>query len=137
MGVERTIFVDTGDFGSLDPVAYIEVAEAAREQGLAPPDLSDARNRNDIFVRCGVEYHTNGLSALQSLSSRSVDFITSTVVIEHIRRQDLEPTFVELQRITVTDGLGWHTIDFHDHLGGKLANLRFSPAVWPDCPRVD
>jgi hypothetical protein len=130
MGVERIIFADTGDFGALDPAAYHEVAQAAREQGLAPPDIADARNRAEIFARCGVEYHTDGLSGLQSLPSRSVDFITSTVVIEHIRRQELEPTFVELQRITAPDGLGCHTIDFHDHLGGKLANLRFSPAVW-------
>ncbi len=127
MGVERTIFADTGDFGALNPAAYNEIAEAAREQGL---HRRICRMRVTEVTSSRVEYHTKGLAGLRSLPSRSVDFITSTVVIEHIRRQELETTFVELQRITGADGLGWHTIDFHDHLGGKLANLRFSPALW-------
>lgn len=130
LGVERTIFVDTGDFGSVDAHAYIEVAEALSKLGFAPPDLSGARDRSEIFARCGVEYHVNGLANLRSLPSGSADFITSAVVIEHIRLEELQPTFVELRRIMKPDGLAWHAIDFHDHLGGKLANLRFSPKLW-------
>lgn len=130
LGVERTIFVDTGDFGAGDPAAYVEVAEELRKLGFSPPDLAGVRERAEIFARCGVEYLTNGLADLRTLPCATADFVTSAAVIEHIRLNELQPTFIELRRIVKPDGLGWHAIDFHDHIGGKLANLRFSPAMW-------
>ncbi len=130
LGVERTIFVDVGDFGTTDVAAYVRVAQAAAERGLLAPDLSDAADRAHVFARCGVTYYVNGLQDLRRLPDASVDLVTSVAVIEHIRRHELELTFGELRRIMKEDGLAWHAIDFQDHLGGKLANLRFAPAVW-------
>jgi SAM-dependent methyltransferase len=130
LGIERTIFVDVGDFGSLDLAAYLRVAAAAASRGLAAPDLRYAEDRSQVFARCGVEYLVNGLADLQKLPAGSVDLVTSVAVIEHIRLSELAPIFVELRRILKDDGLAWHLIDFQDHLGGKLENLRFSPAVW-------
>lgn len=130
LGVERTIFVDVGDFGTSDVAAYAEVAAEAARRGLTPPDLQGAADRAQVFARCGVTYCTHGLDDLRALADASVDLVISIAVIEHIRRHDLKPTFAELSRIMKDDGLAWHAIDFQDHLGGKLANLRFAPALW-------
>ncbi len=130
LGVARTIFVDVGDYGTNDVTAYARVAEAAAVRGLAPPDLRDAADRAQVFARCGVTYCVSGLADLRALPDASVDLVLSVAVIEHIRRHELAPTFAELRRIMKPDGLAWHAIDFQDHLGGKLANLRFAPALW-------
>ncbi len=130
LGVERTIFVDVGDFGLRDVGAYAEVAAVAARRGLSPPDLTDAADRAQVFARCGVSYYVNGLADLRRLPDACVDLVISVAVIEHIRRHELQPTFAELARIMKGDGLAWHAIDFQDHLGGKLANLRFAPSLW-------
>jgi SAM-dependent methyltransferase len=130
LGVERTIFVDVGNFGSTDVAAYGAVAEEAAKRGLTPPDLKGAADRAEVFDRCGVTYCTHGFDDLRALADASVDLVISIAVIEHIRRHALAPTFAELRRIMKNDGLAWHDIDFQDHLGGALANLRFAPALW-------
>lgn len=130
LGVERTIFVDVGDFGTTDVAAYAEVAASAAARGLAPPDLRDAGDRAEVFARCGVTYCTNGFEDLCALPEACADLVVSVAVIEHIRRHELAPTFAQLRRLMKDDALAWHAVDFQDHLGGKLANLRFAPAVW-------
>jgi hypothetical protein len=130
LGVKRTIFVDVGDFGTNDVAAYAETASVAAARGHAAPDLSQAADRAAVFDRCGVTYCTNGLADLRALPAACADLVISIAVIEHIRRHELEPTFAELRRVMKDDGLAWHAIDFQDHLGGKLANLRFAPALW-------
>jgi SAM-dependent methyltransferase len=130
LGIERTIFVDVGDFGSTDVAAYAKVAAKVEKLGLTPPDLRGAADRAEVFARCGVTYYTHGFDDLRSLPDASIDLVTSIAVIEHIRRCDLAPTFAELSRIMKDDGLAWHAVDFQDHLGGKLDNLRLPPALW-------
>jgi hypothetical protein len=130
LGIERTIFVDIGDFGTRDVGAYKRVAHAAKEQRLDPPDLDGARDRAEVFERCGVDYHVKGLEALARLPDASVDFVLSVAVVEHIRRHELAPTFAQLRRVMADDALAWHTVDFQDHIGGKLENLRFSATLW-------
>ncbi len=130
LGIKRIVLVDVGDFGSGDVESYRRVAAAAAERGLAPPDLQQATDRADVFARCGAEYYINGLEDLSSLPGAFVDLVSSLAVIEHIRRHELPATFAELRRVMKDDGLARHGIDFQDHLGGKLANLRFSPAIW-------
>jgi hypothetical protein len=130
LGVERTILVDVGDFGTREVEEYQRLAEAAREQGLAAPDLAGARDREEVFARCGAEYCVYGMASLKRLSAASVDFILSEAVIEHIRWHDLAPTFRQTRRLLAPGGVAWHAVDFQDHMGGKLENLRFPPAVW-------
>jgi SAM-dependent methyltransferase len=130
LGIERTIFVDVGDFGTRDIAHYVRVAETARRAGLDPPDLAGARDRAEVFARCGAEYHFDGVASLARLPDECADFVLSEAVIEHIRWHDLAPAFGELRRLTAPDGLGRHAIDFQDHMGGMLNNLRFSSALW-------
>lgn len=130
LGIGRTIMVDVGDFGITETDSYRHVADAAAAAGLSPPDLQGAADRSEIFARCGVDYVVSGLEGLRSLPDNCVDFVTSVDTIEHMRLKELGPTFSELRRVMKEDGFAWHAIDFQDHIGGKLNNLRFSEAVW-------
>jgi hypothetical protein len=130
LGVAHTELVDVGDFGAADVAAYQRVAAAAADLGLRPPDLTDAADRDEVLARCGATYRTAGLADLQHIASHCVDFVSSVAVIEHIRRHEVAATFAELKRIMKSDALAFHAIDFQDHLGGKLENLRFPPSVW-------
>lgn len=130
LGIERTIFVDVGDFGTRDVAHYQRVAQAAQRAGLTPPDLSSARDRGDVFACCGAEYHVAGVASLARLPDACADFVVSEAVIEHIRHHDLAPAFAQLRRVMTRDGLSSHAVDFQDHMGGMLNNLRFSSALW-------
>jgi hypothetical protein len=130
LGIDQVIFVDVGDFGLTDVAAYKSAAALLAAQDITPPDLSGAADRAEVFRRCGVTYDTTGLAGLAAIPARSVDLVISEAVIEHIRLDELKPVIVELGRVIAPDGLGRHAIDFHDHLGCRLENLRFSRAVW-------
>jgi hypothetical protein len=130
LGVRRVILLDVGDFGTRYAEAYRRVAAAAAKRSLAPPNLDHADSREEIFRRCGGEYHTGGLADLMRLPSACADLVSSLAVVEHIRRRELTPTFTEMRRVMKDDAIACHWVDFQDHLGGRLANLRFSPAIW-------
>lgn len=83
-----------------------------------------------LLASCNARYLTDGLVALRNLPSASVDFILSHAVLEHVRREEFEVHLLELHRILRTGGIMSHRIDFKDHLGGALNNLRFSSRWW-------
>lgn len=78
----------------------------------------------------GGAYLTNGLESLKTIPSASVDYIFSNAVLEHVRLKELAPTIREMARILKPSGIMSHGIDFRDHLGGQLNNLRFSEKLW-------
>ena len=76
------------------------------------------------------KYLTKGIKSLELIESNSIDFIWSQAVLEHIRIADLDALFTEMFRILKPGSYMSHSIDFKDHLGGGLNNLRFSKRVW-------
>ena len=130
LGATRIILVDVGDFGANDVAAYQRAAQLTEELGLAPPSLQDAKDRAEIFQRCGTEYLCGGLADLEKIGSGEVDLIVSDAVLEHVRKRDVLPLLAQLRRVAAPDAVTLHGIDFHDHLGGGLQNLRFSDATW-------
>ena len=67
LGVRRAILLDVGDFGTRDVEAYRRVAAAAAQRSLSPPNLDQADDRDEVFRRCGAEYHMDGLADLRRL----------------------------------------------------------------------
>ena len=130
LGATRIILVDVGDFGANDVAAYQRAAQLTEEFGIAPPSLQDAKDRAEIFQRCGTEYLCGGLADLEKIGSGEVDLIVSDAVLEHVRKSDFHPLLAQLRRVAAPDAVALHGIDFHDHLGGGLQNLRFSDATW-------
>lgn len=127
LGAARTYMVDAGNFVSADPLVYqalaqrLELPEVARLAG---------ESVDGALAAVGGVYLTDGLASLRTIPDASVDFVWSQAVLEHVRRAEFGETMRELRRILRPDGSSSHCIDFTDHLGGRLNNLRFKPALW-------
>ena len=128
------MLVDAGDFASRDVRDYAPMVAEWERLGLPVDHLRPHVQRGGSFdelCEAGrTTYRTNGLTALRSLPDASIDLEFSNAVLEHVRLDVFDDTLVELRRLLRPSGLGRHAIDFRDHLGGGLNNLRFTRARW-------
>lgn len=129
-GAKQVYLVDVGNFARSDVALYKALALDLKRKGFAVPDIDDARSIIDILEACNAQYLTQGISSLRVIPSESVDFIWSHSVLEHVRRFDLGDVLGELKRILKPGGMASHNIDYQDHLGYALNNLRFSEVLW-------
>jgi SAM-dependent methyltransferase len=130
LGFGPVWYLDVEDSAPHDLAPYRAAAEAARAAGLAPPDLSGCASRADVLAACGARLLVGGAEALAAVPAASVDLVFSEVALEHVRRDELPPLLRALRRVTAPGGLGQHAVDFHDHLGGRLRHLAFTPDFW-------
>lgn len=129
-GAERIYLVDVGNFASRDIALYQSLANDMRTRGINVPDISSAKNLEDILQSCRAVYLTQGLMSLRTIPSNSLDFVWSHSVLEHVRKHEFVEVLQELKRIAKKGSKASHNIDFQDHLDGALNNLRFSESVW-------
>jgi hypothetical protein len=129
-GASRCYLIDTSDYASRNISAYKKMVQYISEKELPVPDTKEADTLNDLLVKCNACYETKGLESLRSIPDKSVDFIFSQAVFEHIRKQELPETLKQLRRIITDRGVCSHSIDLKDHLGGNLNSLRFSDNIW-------
>lgn len=130
LGVERSILVDAGDFANRDSVLYTALLAHLAAQGYAAPAAPVSASIAPLLEACGVRYLTQGVDSLATLPASSVDFCFSNAVMEHIPKSEFQRLAQELRRVMKPDGVCVHRVDFQDHLGGGLNNLRFSERVW-------
>ncbi|WP_420476670.1 methyltransferase domain-containing protein [Noviherbaspirillum sp. ST9] len=129
-GVEKYTMVDAGPFASMDMALYKSVARKLRFNGVAVPEIDECGSVPEMLQRLNAEYLTAGLKSLRAIPAKSVDFIWSQAVLEHVRRAEFFDTMKELRRIMRDDGVASHRVDLRDHLGGALNNLRFPEKAW-------
>jgi len=129
-GFRGSLLVDVGDFSLPDPGAYQRFSVWLRGRGYPSPDLSDCGDLGGILARLDAKYLTDGLEALKLIPDRSVDFIFSQAVLEHVRRNEFLETSRQFRRILAPEGVSTHVIDLKDHLQASLNNLRFSESIW-------
>lgn len=129
-GASHVWLVDAGYYADTDVSACKKTVEMLRAQGRAVPDIEGAISLPEVLQRAGIEYLTQGTSSLATIPDASVDFFWSQVVLEHVPRAEFPLFLQELRRIVSLGAIGVHSIDFRDHLGGGLNNLRFSHATW-------
>lgn len=131
-GFERAILIDVGDFASKDVELYKSICQKYLPNKLKV-FLDDYELTHDVFSSlraCGIYYEYDGLSSLKKLDSNQVEFSFSNAVLEHIRLDEFSETIDQLGRVHKPGSVSSHRIDFKDHLGGGLNNLRFSRVVW-------
>lgn len=129
MGAEKIWLVDVGDYASCEPGHYRAFYEYLRaREGFSQSLPSFDRAAVLDFARA--DYRTHGLADLRMIPSDSVDLSFSNAVLEHVARDEFAEHMKELYRIHKPGSLSRHWVDLHDHLGGALNNLRFSPAFW-------
>lgn len=129
-GASRCYLVDAGAFATEDLGAYRGMAEYLRTRNLPVPVMDRVSSLAGVLEACHAIYSTQGLRSLRDIPSKSVDFIWSQAVLEHVRRNELLDTMRELSRILRPDGICSHRIDLKDHLGGALNNMRFASNYW-------
>ena len=129
-GIKTTILVDAVNSAERELASYKLLNDYLLDLGLSVLDITGIHDFNELLSVCDAEYHTNGIQSLRQLKSGSIDFIMSQAVFEHICCSELEDYMNELYRILSPQGLMSHRIDYKDHLGGELNNLRFSSKLW-------
>lgn len=122
--------VDSGRFARDDLAPYREMGRYLLARGLPAPDLSLAESLEELLSACGSLYGTEGIRSLREIPGRSVDFLWSHAVLEHVRLGEFRDTLQELRRVLRPEGVCSHRIDLMDHLGFALNNLRFSEDLW-------
>lgn len=129
-GASALYLVDTGVFARADLNLICAMADFLVEKGLPAPKLEGVQSPEEVLAACNGRYLTAGLSSLREIPDESVDFIWSHAVLEHVKRAEFLPIMKELRRVVRPDGVCSHLVDFRDHLGGQLNNLRFSRRFW-------
>lgn len=129
-GARQCHLVDTSYFANSDLQIYRQMAEFISEKAMPAPAIMDATTLEELLSICNAYYGTCGLETLRTLPDKSIDFVFSQAVLEHIRKQDFLEHLQQMRRIIKDDGICSHSIDLKDHLGGNLNNLRFSEELW-------
>ena len=129
-GASRTWMLDAGNFAETTVEAVGELSSLLEQRGKSLTDFDSNRSFDATLDAAGVTYLTGGISSMQHIPSDQVDFCWSQVVLEHVYREEFPMLLSELRRVMSSAGVSVHSIDFRDHLGGGLNNLRLSNYFW-------
>lgn len=132
LGSSGVTLVDVGDFAIKDVNVYRQNIQdfLASFPDMVLPDISNKSSIDSMLLAVNGSYHTKGLLSLKSLMDSSYDLIYSQAVLEHVRRHEFEDTMKECHRLLSPNGVMSHAVDFKDHLGGGLNNMRFPSSLW-------
>jgi len=128
-GAGKAWLVDAGPFAETGIDSCRSLLETLAARGRPLPGIS-ADTLTEAMARVNVVYLTKGTSSMAEIPDASIDFAWSQVVLEHIYRADFPTLMRELRRVMKPNAIGVHSIDFRDHLGGGLNNLRFADEIW-------
>jgi predicted SAM-dependent methyltransferase len=129
-GASAYHLVDVEAHAQADLKRYGAMADFLTERGLPTLDMKRMTTAEAVLTACRATYGTSGLSSLRAIPDKSVDFIWSHTVLQHIKRAEFMETMRELRRVLRVDGISSHWVDLEDLLGGALNNLRFRESVW-------
>jgi hypothetical protein len=127
-GAGKTYLIDAGSFAMTDCEVYRQVAVELKSAGYAVP--TEFGSVEEMLQLCRAEYLTTGLNAVEMIPARSVDFIWSQAVLEHVRKEEFAPMITAWRRVIKDDGFASHSVDLKDHFNSALNNLRFSDERW-------
>ncbi|WP_027371393.1 hypothetical protein [Desulfovermiculus halophilus] len=132
MGFKKCFLIDVGNFASPDLALYSEYVKLLKESDQAK-FWHAFHLEDDIFnamKKIGIYYYTAGIESMKSIQTASICFSFSNAVLEHVEKKEFYEFCQELSRIHKRRSLSIHQIDYKDHLGGGLNNLRFSEKIW-------
>jgi SAM-dependent methyltransferase len=135
-GASAGWLIDAGAYASRDIAAYrpLFAALAARRQALNLPrnggDLAACASTDELLAMTRCAYREDGLTGLRAVPADSIDLVLSQATLEHVPRREFDATMRELYRVMKPGAAASHQVDFKDHLGGGLHNLRFSDGLW-------
>ena len=98
-GASRTYLVDVGRYATEDLDYYKRFCRELEKNKTSAPDLSKIVSFEELLEVCNIEYLTDGIVSLRQIPAKSVDFIWSHSVLEHIRRHLFAEVASEFHRI--------------------------------------
>jgi len=131
-GFEKAILIDVGDSASKDIELYKSIYHKYLPDKLGA-FLDEYELTYDVIAALrsrGICYETDGLNSLKQVEPDFLAFSFSNAVLEHVKVDEFAETMTQLYRAHKPGSIGSHRIDFKDHLGGALNNLRFSKSIW-------
>ncbi len=128
-GAKKIYLVDNGSFVNKRISLYIDAIKYMN-QFFPQRKFDHLKSFNDILKEFNIHFLINGLASLKKIESNSIDFIYSQAVLEHIFLDEIDEIFTELNRVMKRESTSSHVVDFKDHLGSSLNNLRFSDFFW-------
>jgi len=132
LGSAGLTLLDSGDYADKNIRKYLQQIDdfLAIFYHYKLPNYASCTNIDELLKYSGGAYHTKGLSSLKRLPDNSFDIIFSQAVLEHVRKHEFFETMQECRRLLKQNGVMSHVVDFKDHLGGGLNNLRISSGLW-------
>tara|TARA_A100001015_G_C15036810_1_gene736833 strand:+ start:642 stop:1487 length:846 start_codon:yes stop_codon:yes gene_type:complete len=128
---EKFYFLDVNDFASKDLNLYLKLQKKLDNENYFPKKIkSQIQSFDDLLKNYNAKYLIKGLQSLRKIDDNSIDYIFSHSVIEHIRKYEINNFIEEIYRILKPNGVISHNINYKDHLGESLNNLRFSEQIW-------
>lgn len=131
-GFKKCILIDVGDFASPEKKLYLSLSYL-----LPSVDREIFINLLDEGVpvvlalkSIDIHYYTSGIESLKKIPCDSIDFSFSNAVLEHVKKNEFKELLEALFKVHKCGSISSHEVDFKDHLGGGLNNLRFSDKVW-------
>ena len=129
-GAEESVLVDEGDFVVREVSAYTRLFNLLSQKGFDVARLRAAGDFEELLDQARITLLTRGISSLEQLRSHSIDVFFSQAVLEHVRAAEFSTLASETARLLRPYGYASHEIDFRDHIGGALNNLRYSERLW-------
>jgi hypothetical protein len=131
-GFSKCVLIDVGDFAITDQEFYKRWVHMLpdNERDEFESRLSCGEGVVASLDAIGIHYHTSGLDSLRSISPESIHFSFSNAVLEHVRKNDFESFCEALFSAHIRGSISTHQVDYKDHLGGSLNNLRFPGSIW-------
>ncbi len=132
LGAAGLTLLDSGDYADKDINKYHQQVNdfLAKFHHYVLPDYTNCTSIDKLLKSAGGAYHSKGLNSLKILPDDSFDLIYSQAVLEHVRRDEFSETIRQCRRLLKPNGVMSHVVDFKDHLGGGLNNLRISSGLW-------
>ncbi len=128
---EKFYFLDIGNFASTNIELYLKLQKKLENENYFSCKLKKTHiTFDDVLNFYNAKYLTSGLESFRKIDDNSIDFIFSHSVMEHVRKNELNQVIKEMYRILKPDGVISHNINYKDHLGQSLNNLRFSEQIW-------
>ena len=128
---EKFYFLDVGDFASKNLNLYFNLQKILEKENYFSHKLKRPfKSFENILNFYNSKYLISGLKSLRKVEDNSIDYIFSHSVMEHVRKYELKTLIEEMHRILKPNGVISHNVNYKDHLGESLNNLRFSEKIW-------
>jgi hypothetical protein len=129
-GAKLSWLIDEDHFNTSNIDDFRKIAKLLKNKNKSIYQFSSNYKLKNILEKFNINYLTNGVNSFKEIPDNSVDLCWSQVVLEHVSLNEFDLLLNQLHRVLKVNSVSVHSIDFKDHLGGGLNNLRFPHVIW-------